>query len=57
MTTLPSRLAHQRRTIPQPCREASQVMTTMWASPVSPARKAAYRELATKGHKGRPEKA
>ncbi len=32
-------------------------MTTMLASPVSPARKAAYRELGTKGRRGRQEKA
>ncbi len=30
---------------------------TMWASPVSPARKAAYKELGTKSHRGRQEKA
>ena len=35
MMTLPSRLAHHRTTAPQPCREESQVMTTMWAEPVS----------------------
>jgi hypothetical protein len=29
-------------------------MMTMWAEPVSPARKAAWRVLGTKGHKGRP---
>ena len=54
MMTLPSRLAHHRMTAPQPCREESQVMTTMWAEPVSPARKAAWRVLGTKGHRGQP---
>ncbi len=29
-------------------------MTTMWTEPVSPARKAAWRVLGTKGHRGRP---
>ena len=38
---LPSRLSHQRRTVPQPCREASQVMMMVRAEPVSPVRKAA----------------
>ncbi len=47
MTTLPSTLAHQRSTIPQPWSEASQVMMTTWAAPVSPARKAACKELGT----------
>jgi hypothetical protein len=45
MTTLPSRFAHQRRTMPHPRREASQVMTTKWAEPVSPARKASCNVL------------
>jgi hypothetical protein len=40
--------------MPQPCKEASHVITTMRADPVSPARKAACNELATGGHRGRP---
>ncbi len=54
MMTTPSLLSHQRRTVPQPCSEASQVMTAMWAEPVSPARKAALSELGTNGHWGLP---
>jgi hypothetical protein len=40
-TTLPFRLSHHRRTMPQPWTDASQVMTTIRAAPVSPAKKAA----------------
>ena len=54
MMTFPSLLSHHRKTMPQPCREASQVMMTMRASPVSPAEKAAWRVLGTKGQRGRP---
>ena len=50
--TFPSLLSHHRKTMPQPCREASQVMMTMRASPVSPAEKAAWRVLGTKGQRG-----
>ena len=45
MITLPATLAHQRSTMPQPWSEASHVMMTTWAAPVSPARKAACRVL------------
>ncbi len=52
--TTPPLLSHQRRTMPQPCSEPSQVMTAMWAEPVSPAGKAAWSEMGTNGHRGRP---
>jgi hypothetical protein len=54
-TTFPSRFAHHRITAPQPWTEASQVMTTMCAEPVSPVRKASCRVLATKGQSNAPD--
>jgi hypothetical protein len=40
--------------MPQPWREASQVMTTMRAEPVLQARKAVWSVLGTKGQSGQP---
>ncbi len=54
MMTLPACFAHQRMTFPQPCREASQVMGTTRAEPVSLAKNAAYKVLGIKGQRRRP---